>query len=59
MSAAVAEYTIAWADNPIELAKAVNNLIRDGWQPHGSVACDGGEFPHTKFYQALVREGDQ
>ena len=57
MSAPVTEYEIARGMSSIELANVVKDLIAQGWQPHGGVACEGGDGVY--LYQALVRGGKQ
>lgn len=47
------EYTIAVGIDPHSLTKSVNNYIKMGWEPHGSLVID----PVTKLYmQTVLRE---
>ena len=56
------EYTIAVGNDQLELAQAVNKLIKQGWKPHGgvSVAVDrNGDFTSVTYHvfaQAMILE---
>jgi IS1 family transposase len=62
----ITEYFICRADSPAQLQDAINEGIKNGWQPIGGVAASvkwlSGEYrtviEHEVLYQALVRISD-
>lgn len=59
----ITEYFVCWAFGASELQKAVNEAIKNGWQPLGGVAVSAkwlsGEYrtmiTEVALYQAVVR----
>ena len=51
---AIVEYTVVSAGFLDDLIDKVNELIAQGWTPHGGVASDSGG-DETVYLQALVR----
>jgi hypothetical protein len=54
MEPKIALYTIAYGPTTGELAKQVNELIKDGWRPIGGVAVAKDYEGEQGFLQAMV-----
>ena len=48
------EYIVAVRLSVPQLVEEVNELINDGWQPHGSLAVDGTES-NVEYLQPMVK----
>jgi hypothetical protein len=54
----VKEYNICKAISLAGLVQLVNDFIRQGWQPFGSVAQVEGEHGIREFCQTMVKYND-
>ena len=50
----IVEYTIATNYNGHSIDEAVNELISDGFEPHGSLVVEFNQFTNT-YFQPMVR----
>jgi hypothetical protein len=50
----VQKYMVIEAETISEFESAVNEKIREGWQPYGTLNLGTPDTSYLKFYQAMV-----